>query len=134
MRPFFLLALLALALAAEPIRWVDDYDRAFAQARAAHKPLMLFLTRPGCKSCTYMREAVLTDDAVQAYVNARFIAAELPIRAPGLPEKYRVEVSPVFTFIDPAEDEIVEQIIGGKKAAPFLKTLQGVIADNPQFR
>jgi len=134
MRPFVLLTLLALTLGAAPVRWVGDYETAFAQARAAHKPLMLFLSRPDCRSCTYMREAVFTDNAVQAYVNARFIAAELPIRDPGLPEKYRVEVSPVFTFIDPAEDEIVEQIIGGKKAMPFLKMLQDIIADNPQFR
>ena len=134
MRPLFMLSLLALTLAAAPIRWVDDYEKAFAEARASHKPLMLFLTRPGCKSCAYMRDEVFADRAVQAYVTTHFVAAELPIRGPGLPEKYRVGVSPVFTFLDAGNDEIVEQIIGGKKAARFLETLREIIEDNPQFR
>ena len=129
-----MLSLLALTLAAGPIRWVNDYHQAFAQARAAHKPLMLFLSRPGCKSCAYMHDKVFTDMKVQAFVNAHFIAAELPIRDPGLPEKYQVKVSPVFTFLDAGADEIVEQITGGKKPARFLETLQQVLEDNPQFR
>ena len=134
MRLFILPALLALSLAAAPIRWIGDYGTAAAQAKSAHKPLMLFLTRPGCKSCIYMREKVLTDAKVQDFVNRYFIAAELPIQDSGLPKEYRVEVSPVFTFIDAGEDEIVEQIIGGKNAPHFLEMLKRIRKDNPQFR
>ena len=133
MRPALLLLLLAIAVTAAPIRWYGDYATACAEARKTHKPLMLFLTRPGCKSCAYMRDRVLTERDVQAYLGAHFVTAELPIRDAGLPEKYRVKVSPVFTFLDAGEDEIVEQIQGGKKAPQFLQTLKSVIRDNPQF-
>jgi hypothetical protein len=134
MRPLLILSLLTLTLAAAPIRWYDSYKEAAAQAREAHKPLMLFLSRPDCKSCAYMHEKVFTDKKVQAYVRKHFIAAELPIRDPGLPAKYRMKVSPVFTFLDATQDEIVEQIVGGKKAAYFLETLRQVVEDNPQWR
>ena len=134
MRPLPFLLLLCLTLAAAPIRWYGDYAAAFAAARETHKPLMLFLTRPGCKSCAYMRDKVFTDGAVQAYVNAHFIAAELGNADSGLPQRYRMKVTPVFTFLDADEDEIVEQIVGGKNAPHFLETLETVREDNPQFR
>ena len=133
MRQIFLLSLLAVTLAASPIHWYKNYPDALSEAKKTNKILMLFLTRPGCKSCAYMRDRVLTERDVQAYLGAHFVTAELPIRDAGLPEKYRVKVSPVFTFLDAGEDEIVEQIQGGKKAPQFLQTLKSVIRDNPQF-
>jgi len=133
MRRFILFFSLSLALAAAPIQWYGDYAEAYARAQEAHKPLMLFLTREGCKSCAYMREKVLTDKAVRDYVSVHFIAAELPNSDSSLPTSYRVKVTPVFTFIDAEEDEIVEQIIGGKEATHFLKTLKNILAENPQF-
>lgn len=134
MRRFILFFSLSLTLAAAPIQWYGDYAKAYAQAHETHKPLMLFLTREGCKSCAYMREQVFTDKKIRAYVNAHFIAAELPNGDRSLPAPYRVKVAPVFTFIDTDEDEIVEQIIGGKKPASFLKLLESILEDNPQFR
>lgn len=129
MRLTVLLSLLTLMLFAEPIRWYDHYDEAFAAAKKTHKPLMLFLTQPRCGTCAFMKEKVLSDPAVQSYVRRHFIAAELNAGDAGLPKKYRVKVTPVFTFIDPGSDEIVEQTVGGKKAPRFLETLESVIDD-----
>jgi len=133
MKRIILFFSLSMTLAAAQIQWYGDYAKAYAQAHESHKPLMLFLTREGCKSCAYMREHVFTDKAVQDYVSAHYIAAELPNGDSSVPAPYRIKVAPVFTFIDTGEDEIVEQIIGGKKAAAFLELLESIIDDNPQF-
>jgi thioredoxin-related protein len=134
MRPLLLAALFASVLCAEPVRWIGDYDAAVAEAKKTHRLLMLFLSKPHCKSCRFMKEKVLTDQKVQSYLQAHFVSAELDLNDRTLPEKYRMRLSPVFTFLDPEADEIVEQIIGGKKAPAFLETLQDIIEENPQFR
>lgn len=129
MRLPLLLIVTVVLLSAAPIRWHGDYDGAFAEAKRTHKPLLLFLTQPHCRTCAYMKKDVLTDPAVASFVNAHFVAAELGMQDNGLPKRYRVQVSPVFTFIDPQEDEIIEQIQGGRKPDRFLDTLESVIDD-----
>jgi thioredoxin-related protein len=113
---------------------MDDYDSALSEAKKTHRPLMLFLSKPHCKTCRFMKEKVFTDTKVQAYLQKHYVAAELNIRDKTLPGSYRMPMSPVFTFIDPERSEIVEQIIGGRKSTAFMHTLQNVLNENPQFR
>lgn len=134
MRPMFLATLFSSMLYAAPLQWMGDYDSALSEAKKVHRPLMLFLSKPHCKTCRFMQEKVFTDPKVQAYLQKHYVAAKLNVKDHTLPEKYRMPMSPVFTFVDPAQDEIVEQIIGGKKATAFLQTLQNVLDENPQFR
>ncbi len=134
MRQIFLLSLLAVTLAASPVHWYKNYPDALNEAKKTNKILMLFLTRPGCKSCAYMRDKVFTDKKVLAYVGTHYVAAELLIHAPSLPKEYWMKFSPVFTFIDPKEEEIVEQLIGGKDAPHFLEMLKRVQQENPQLQ
>lgn len=129
MRLIILLILPLMLFAAKPVLWHHDYEKAYAAARSTHKPLMLFLTQPQCGTCRFMKEEVLNTPDVQNYLAEHFVTAELYIKDPSLPPRYRVEVSPVFTFIDPAEGEIIEQIMGGRKAPQFLHTLKSVIED-----
>ena len=64
---------------------------------------------------------------VQRYLADNFVTADLYILDTELPPRYRVKMSPVFTFIDPQEDAIIEQIQGGRRAARFLDTLKRVV-------
>ncbi|MHC3993498.1 thioredoxin family protein [Thiomicrolovo sp. ZZH C-3] len=116
------------------IAWFTRYDEAVRAAQQAHKPLMLFLTKPRCKVRSFMQKDVFTDPEVAAYITAHFIAADIWNDDESLPEKYRVNASPVFTFLDAEKDAIIEQVVGGKPPARFLETLQSVIDDNPGFR
>lgn len=134
MRITILLALLALMLGGSEIRWYKSYAHAQSDAKKAHKPLMLFLTQPGCGVCRFMEEEVFTDKKVRDYANAHYVCGKFYIEDPDLPEEYHVEVSPVITFIDPDSGEIIEQIVGGKKPSYFYDTLEEVIDANPQFK
>jgi thioredoxin-related protein len=116
------------------ITWFTRYDEAVAVAKRAHKPLMLFLTRPQCKVRRFMQQDVFTDPDVAAYLEAHFIAADIWNDHESLPKKYRVTASPVFTFLDAEKDEIIEQVVGGKPPSRFLETLHSVIDDNPGFQ
>lgn len=52
------------------ITWFTRYDEAVAVAKRAHKPLMLFLTRPQCKVRRLMQQDVFTDPDIAAYLEA----------------------------------------------------------------
>jgi thioredoxin-related protein len=129
MRYFLILSLFALTLFSAPLEWHEGYEQSFQQAQKSHKPLMLFLTQPHCKTCAFMKNDVLTNKTVSSYLKQHFIVAELPIQSTQLPKRYRVDVSPVFTFVDPENGEIIEQISGGRKAQRFLETLESVVSD-----
>jgi thioredoxin-related protein len=134
MRPILLATLFSSMLFAAPVQWIVDYDSALSEAKKTHRPLMLFLSKPHCKTCRFMKEKVFTDPKVQAYLQKHYVTAKLNVGDHTLPEKYRMRMSPVFTFIDPEQTEIVEQIIGGRKATAFMQTLHNVLDENPQFR
>jgi thiol:disulfide interchange protein len=134
MRPILLATLFSSMLYAAPFQWIVDYDSALTKAKKVHRPLMLFLSKPQCKTCRFMKEQVFTDREVQAYLQAHYVAAKFEVGNRTLPDQYCMPMSPVFTFIDPEAGEIVEQIIGGRKPTAFLHTLQNVLDENPQFR
>lgn len=129
MRVLFLFVLPALLWAALPVRWYSDYGQAYTAAKTAHKPLMLFLTQPHCGTCRYMKEEVLSHPDVAAFLGEHFVTATCYMKDDALPERYQSSVTPVFTFVDVQEDEIIEQIRGGRKPARFLQTLRNVVDD-----
>lgn len=126
---FAIFLLFSLTLSGGTLTWHSDYNEAFNIAKKEHKLFMLFLTQPGCKTCVYMRDKTLQDTKVKTYLQTHFIVAELYMQARSLPRRYRAQMSPVFTFIDPEEDDIVEQIMGGRTPKRFLQTLHGVVED-----
>lgn len=110
-------------------QWFEGYADAMQHARQTHTPLMLFLTQPRCHVCRDMRSDVLPDPVVAIYLQKHFVAAEVFIDDPALPKRYRMGMTPVFTFIDPDSGEIIERIEGGRTAERFLETLHSVIED-----
>lgn len=124
--------MIATALFAGNIHWQHDYGSAFEAAKREQKLLLLFLVQPHCGVCKKMEAEAFRDDAVADFVGRHFIALRLPIRSPQLPKAYRVEMSPVLTFIDPEEDEIAEQVIGGRRAAQLLALFQRVLSESSE--
>lgn len=129
---WILIVLLSGLLHAGAVQWQSDYAEAFETAKREQKLLLLFLVQPHCGVCQRMVAEAFHDDAVADFVGRHFIALRLPIRSPQLPKAYRVEMSPVLTFIDPEEDEIAEQVIGGRSAAQLLTLFQRVLAESSE--
>ncbi len=115
---------MTLGLYASEVNWSTSYVAATQTAKDTNKPMLIFMNRPGCGSCAYMKENVFTDAAVIAYLNDNFIAVSLDIHKNDAPAALQVNVTPVFHFLHPDGSTSQESLIGGKTAPFFLKLLK----------
>ena len=57
---------------AADIRWLDDVDQGLAGHRQQDRPMLLYVTRDGCKYCVKMERGTYRDDRVTSQVNESF--------------------------------------------------------------
>jgi len=124
MKNLILLVLLTLSVCASDVKWFDSYAKALKTAKNANKPMLLFMNKPGCGSCAYMKENVFTDAAVVEYLNSNYVAVSLDIHTNDAPEELQVNVTPVFHFLNSDGSKSIETLVGGKTAPFFLKLLK----------
>lgn len=124
MKKLLLIALMTLALHASEVSWSSSYATASKTAKAENKPMLVFMNKPGCGSCAYMKENVFTDAAVVAYLNDNFISISLDVHKNDAPKELQVNVTPVFHFLNADGSKSQETLIGGKTAPFFLKLLK----------
>ncbi len=86
--------------------------------------MLVFMNKPGCGSCAYMKENVFTDPSVVSYLNDNFVSVSLDIHKNDAPKELQVDVTPVFYFLNADGSEAQETLIGGKTAPFFLKLLK----------
>jgi len=115
---------MTLSVYASEVSWFDSYTKAAEAAKAVNKPMLLFMNKPGCGSCAYMKENVFTDESVVNYLNENYIAVSLDIHTNDAPKKLQVNVTPVFHFLDSDGNQALETLVGGKTAPFFLKLLK----------
>ena len=124
MRHVMILFLFAFSLNASSIIIQSDYLTALKVAKEKDRPLLIYLSMPHCKTCEYMNKKVLNQSDIITYLNTYYIVIHLDADDHQLPRKLRVNVSPVYHFIDPRSGQMIESIIGGRKASKFLKLLK----------
>jgi protein disulfide-isomerase len=134
-------SLLALLLAtATPLfagEWLTDYDKAFAQAKAENKQLLLdFTGSDWCGWCMKLDREVFEQPEFKEYAdrNLVLLKVDFPRRKPQpasekaqnekLAEKYRIEGYPTLVVLNPDEKKAGElgYVPGGPKA--FIDELQ----------
>ncbi len=127
---YFLALLLAFAsLHGQSIDMQEEYSIALQKAKSEDKPLMIYLYMLNCYPCRYMNEEVLTDKRVVDYLAEHYIVVKLYSNDKGLPKALRVEMSPVFHFLNSQNSEMLESVAGGRNADRFLKLLRDTYAD-----
>ena len=119
-----LLSLFTLSLYASDVAWFDSYIKAAQAAKTQNKPMLVFMNKPGCGSCEYMKENVFTDESVVAYLNENYISVSLDIYTNDAPKELQVTVTPVFHFLNSDTSQAIETLIGGKTAPFFVKLLK----------
>ena len=124
MKKLLLLTLMTLGLYASEVSWPTSYVTASQTAKAENKPMLVFMNKPGCGSCAYMKENVFTDAAIIAYLNNNFISISLDVHENDAPKALQVTVTPVFHFLNADGSKSQETLIGGKTAPFFLKLLK----------
>lgn len=90
---------------------INDYNKAFAMAKAQNKPLLIDFTGWACVNCRKMEENVWTEPEVAAYIKEHFILLSLYVD-----DKEKLPITERFTYtsLDGNKKEIVT--IGDKWA------------------
>ena len=86
--------------------------------------MLVFMNKPGCGSCEYMKENVFTDESVVAYLNENYVSVSLDIYTNDAPKELQVTVTPVFHFLNSDTSQAIETLVGGKTAPFFVKLLK----------
>ncbi len=124
MKNLLLLILMTLGLYASEVSWFTSYVEGSQAAKEQQKPMLVFMNKPGCGSCAYMKENVFTDPSVIEYLNNNYISISLDIHTNDAPKDLQVKVTPVFYFLNADGSEAQERLLGGKTAPFFLKLLK----------
>ena len=107
----------------------EDYSVALHKAKTAHKPLLAYLYMLNCHTCDYMNKNVFTDPKIIDYLDQHYVVVHLYTNDKSLPADLRVDVSPVFHFINSTDGEMLESIMGGRNPEKFLTLLKSSYAD-----
>ena len=124
MLKLILLSLLTFSLYATDLAWFDSYVKAAQTAKTENKPMLVFMNKPGCGSCAYMKENVFTDENVISYLSENYISISLDIHTNDAPKELQVNVTPVFHFLNSDGSQALETLVGGKTAPFFVKLLK----------
>ena len=136
MKTLFARALVALlaavavpACAAENIHWLHSDTDAFAQARAQHRLVILYLEAVWCHWCHVMDEKTYGDPAVRAVLDAHYVPLRIDQDSrPDLSNRYRDYGWPA-TVIFAADGTEIAKRQGFVEPERFAKLLNAVVED-----
>lgn len=113
-----------VALSAEPsVRWEKDLAKGRKKMKAAQRPMLLYLTVPGCVYCDRMKETTFSQKWIAEQIEKRFIPVEVDGRKEAaLAKRLKVRVYPTTAAISP-NGQVIELISGYQPAAEFLKQM-----------
>lgn len=128
MKKIILLLLMTLGLNASEITWFQSYTKAAEVAKADNKPMLVFINRPGCGACEFMKENTLKETMIYTYINEHFIPVSLDINKNDAPQELQSEVTPTFHFVKYDGTKIRETLFGGKTGKFYLNILKDAVA------
>ncbi len=123
----WLLMLMTYVVFAGEITWLKTYKQGIDAAQKEHKPILLFIYKPGCGACEFMEEEVFTDKMVYAYINDAFIPVKVNINTYKVPKDLETYATPTFQFIDAKGKKLRETLLGGKTGKYFVDILKEAV-------
>jgi len=114
------------AAAAKPTKivWLEDMKTVKEDPTTADRPMLVFVTAPGCEYCVLMHEETFTDKAVIGAVAEHFTAFEMDAKKhAAIAKSLKVKVYPTTAVIHPS-GRVVDMMPGFQGPAGFLKRIQ----------
>lgn len=120
----YLLTIVLTVISLYAFEMEEDFHDALKKAKVKERPLMAYLYMQNCRTCAYMDREVFSDPNVLKYLDTHYVVVHLYTDDASLPENLKVEMSPVFHFINAQNGKMIESIMGGRDAKRFLKLLK----------
>lgn len=117
-----LILFLTHALFGTDIKWEKDIGAAVERAAKEQKPLMVVVTKIGCRWCEVLKQNTLKNPKVVAIVNRDFVAYEGVVDAGTVPPSLMTQGTPATWFIKD-KTPMFEPIMGAVESDDFLKAL-----------
>jgi thioredoxin-related protein len=121
----FIIALSVFSLFGADIKWEKDLSSAVQQADKEHKPLMVLVTKNGCRWCDVFKQKTLQNPKVVSVINHDFVAYEGVVDEGSVPPSLMTQGTPATWFIK-GRTPMFEPIMGAADIGDFLNALETV--------
>ncbi len=129
MRIFLILLFLITLGFSGSLEWNRSYKASLEEAKKLQKPLLVYIRMPGCGTCRLMEEEVFPDNKVSTFMRTHYVIVKVYGNDDELPKDLQMKMAPVFHFIDPRNNNVIDTLIGGKRAGAFLETLEDKLSE-----
>jgi len=124
------LAILFAALAGGVLpasHWTADPAVVWQSAQAQNRPVLAFVTRPGCRHCVLMRGAVFADADINRYLAQNYVCWNVDTARQAAPEAWRITQYPTTLLLSP-QGRILWRGEGQQTRDTFLRQLHAASA------
>lgn len=118
----FVLLLSAFSLFGAEVKWEKDLSSAVQRADKEYKPLMVLVTKNGCRWCDIFKQKTLTNPKVVAILNRDFVVYEGVVDEGSVPPSLMTQGTPATWFIK-GKTPMFEPIMGAAESGDFLEAL-----------
>ncbi|MBD3799387.1 DUF255 domain-containing protein [Sulfuricurvum sp.] len=123
MRKLFLLVMLVgLSLSGAEVKWEKDLSKAVERAVKEQKPLMVLVTKNGCRWCDVLKRTTLKNEKVVKVLNRDFVSYEGSVDENNIPSTLITQGTPATWFIK-GKTPMFEPVMGAVESEDYLKAL-----------
>lgn len=121
----FSLLMLGVSLFSAEVKWEKELSVAVERAQKEQKPLMLLVTKNGCRWCDVMKQNTLKNSKVVAILNRDFVSYEGNVDMNTVPPSLMTQGTPATWFIK-GKTPMFEPVMGAVESEDYLKALDVV--------
>jgi thioredoxin-related protein len=118
----FIVMLIGLSLSGAEVKWEKDLSKAVERAAKEQKPLMVLVTKNGCRWCDVLKQTTLKNDKVVAVLNRDFVNYEGVVDENSVPPALMTQGTPATWFIK-GKTPMFEPVMGAVESEDYLKAL-----------
>ena len=122
-KSLLILVLFTTVAFAQGIRWERSVQAAIVKGKKLNKPVMLVVSKDGCRWCVRFDDTTLQDKRVVDFVNKNYIAVEAYLSRNEVPYRFVTGGTPSTWFIKDGEP-MFQPLAGAYPADQFLEALK----------
>lgn len=117
------LLMVGVSLFSAEVKWEKELSAAVERAQKEQKPLMVLVTKNGCRWCDVMKQNTLKNAKVVAILNRDFVAYEGNVDMNTVPPALMTQGTPATWFIK-GKTPMFEPVMGAVESEDYLKALE----------